>query len=148
MENKQYLLDTNILIEFMKGNPTVVGQLLNVGIDHCCLSVVSLHELYFGAYYAKTKKQEYFEKEMMRINKLLERFSVIPLPEKADGYGQIKMALRSAGKIADEFDMIIGGQALTMGLTVVTDNVKHFEPMPDVKVENWLVRPDPQKTQL
>ena len=48
---------------------------------------------------------------------------------------------RSAGKIADEFDMMIGGQALTAGLTVVTDNVKHFEPMPEVKVENWMDRP-------
>ena len=140
MENKQYLLDTNILIEFMNGNPFVVGHVLDAGIDNCCMSVISLHELYFGAYYAKTKKEEYFEKEMKRINKLLERFTVLPLPEKADGYGQIKMTLRTAGKLADEFDMIIGGQALATGLTVVTDNVKHFEPMPEVKVENWMIR--------
>lgn len=113
---------------------------MNVGIDHCCMSVISLHELYFGAYYAKTKKPEYFEKEMKRIDKLLERFTVLPLPEKADGYAQIKMMLRSSGKLADEFDMIIGGQALTSGLIVVTDNVKHFDPMPEVKVENWVVR--------
>ena len=141
MENKRYLLDTNILIEFMNGNPFVVDHILNAGIDHCCISVVSLHELYFGAYFAKTKKEEYFEKEMKRVNKLLERFTVLPLPERADGYGQIKMELRLAGKLADEFDMIIGGQALTTGLTVVTDNVKHFEPMSGVKVENWMERP-------
>lgn len=140
MENKQYLLDTNILIEFMNGNPFVVGRVLDAGIDHCCMSVISLYELYFGAYYAKTKKEEYFEKEMKRINKLLERFTVLPLPEKADGYGQIKISLRQVGKLADEFDMIIGGQALTADLTVVTDNVKHFEPMTGVKVENWVVR--------
>lgn len=140
MENKLYLLDSNILIEFINGNPFVVEHVLNVGIDHCCMSVISLHELYFGAYYAQTKKPEYFEKEMKRINKLLERFTVLPLPEKADGYAQIKMMLRSSGKLADEFDMIIGGQALTSGLIVVTDNVKHFDPMPAVKVENWVVR--------
>ena len=69
------------------------------------------------------------------------QYSVLPLPEEADGYAQIKVNLRSAGRIADEFDMIIGGQALTAGLTVVTDNVKHFEPMPEVKVENWMNRP-------
>ena len=141
MENKQYLLDTNILIEFMKGNPSVVGQVLHVGVARCCMSVISMHELYFGAYCARTKKQEYYEKEMKRINMLIEHFSVIPLPEEADGYAQIKMSLRSVGKIADEFDMMIGGQALTAGLTVVTDNVKHFEPMPEVKVENWMDRP-------
>lgn len=140
MKSKQYLLDTNILIEFMNGNPFVVEHVLDAGIDNCCMSVVSLHELYFGAYYAKTKKEEYFDREMKRINKLLDRFVVLPLPEKADGYGKIKMTLRSLGKLADEFDMIIGGQALTAGLTVVTDNEKHFEPMPEVQVENWATR--------
>ena len=140
MKSKQYLLDTNILIEFMNGNPFVVEHVLDAGIDNCCMSVVSLHELYFGAYYAKTKKEEYFDREMKRINKLLDRFVVLPLPEKADGYGKIKMTLRSLGKLADEFDMIIGGQALTAGLTVVTDNEKHFEPMPEVQVENWVTR--------
>jgi tRNA(fMet)-specific endonuclease VapC len=34
--------------------------------------------------------------------------------------------------------MIIAAHALAEGLTVVTDNIKHFENMPDVKVENWL----------
>ena len=140
MKSKQYLLDTNILIEFMNGNPFVVEHVLDAGIDNCCMSVVSLHELYFGAYYAKTKKEEYFDRGMKRINKLLDRFVVLPLPEKADGYGKLKMTLRSLGKLADEFDMIIGGQALTAGLTVVTDKVKHFEPMPEVQVENWVTR--------
>ena len=40
----------------------------------------------------------------------------------------------------DEFDMVIAGHALSEGLTVVTDNIKHFEHMPDVKVENWMER--------
>ena len=71
MENKQYLLDTNILIEFMNGNSVVA--------DHI---------------------------------------------------------LRASGNLVDEFDMLIGGQALTAGLIVVTDNVKHFDLMPGLKVEN------------
>ena len=37
----------------------------------------------------------------------------------------------------DEFDMVIASHAVSEGLTVVTDNVKHFENMPDVKVVNW-----------
>lgn len=140
MENKQYLLDTNILIEFMNGNSVVADHILRVGTEHCCMSVISLHELYFGAYFAKTRKTEYYEKELKCINKLLERFTVLPLPEQADGYGQIKMAQRASGNLVDEFDMLIGGQALTAGLIVVTDNVKHFDQMPGLKVENWTER--------
>lgn len=142
MENKQYLLDTNILIEFVHGNSAVVEHILKVGTGRCCMSVVSLQELYFGAYKARTRKEEYYEKELKRIDKLRERFMVLPLPEEADGYGQIKMVLRAKGNLVDEFDMLIGGQALSAGLTVVTDNVKHFDPMPGVKVENWMEHND------
>lgn len=142
MKNKQYLLDTNILIEFVRGNRVVVEHILKAGTEHCCMSVVSLQELYYGAYKAREKKLEYYEKELKRIDKLRERFPVLPLSEEADGYGQIKMALRKKGNLADEFDMLIGGQALMAGLTVVTDNVKHFAPMPDVNVENWMERKD------
>ncbi|MBO7597904.1 MAG: PIN domain-containing protein [Bacteroidales bacterium] len=140
MENKKYLLDTNILIEFLNGNDSVVEHIIKEGTRHCCMSVVSLQELYYGAYYAKTIKEEYFDKEIKRINKLLNRFEVVSLPSEADGYGQIKATLRKAGRIADEFDMLIGGQALFNNLIVVTDNIKHFELMPDIKVENWVER--------
>ena len=52
----------------------------------------------------------------------------------------IEYALKKKGKPVDEFDMVIAGHALSEGLTVVTDNIKHFENMPDVKVENWMER--------
>jgi len=138
--DKKYLLDTNTLIEFNWGTPSVVDQILKVGIDVCCISVISLYELYYGAYYAKTKKNEYFEREMMFIEKLMQRFSVLSLPVKADCYGKIKNDLRQRGELVDEFDMIIAGQALEDELILVTENVKHFNRIPDLKVENWLSR--------
>ena len=137
MENKQYLLDTNILIEFVHGNRSVIERIMQAGFDHCCMSVVSLQELYFGAYKARLKKEAYFEQEMVRISMLRRRFTVLPLPEEADGYGQIKVALQKSGSLIDEFDMLIGGHALDLGLTVVTDNVKHFERINGLKIENW-----------
>ena len=137
MESSRYLLDTCILIEFVHGNRRVIDRIMRVGFDHCAVSVVSLHELYFGAYKAKTVKQEYFEQEMVRIGMLRQRFKVLPLPEDADDYGRTKEQLQRSGKPVDEFDMLIGGQALAAGLTVVTDNVRHFGRIPGLKVENW-----------
>ena len=59
-------------------------------------------------------------------------------------YAQIRCALKQQKKTLDKeignFDILIGATALHYGLTVVTDNVKHFELMPGVKVENWIVR--------
>lgn len=134
---KRYLLDTNILIDFLEGKPSVVEQVLKIGTQQCCMSVISLHELYFGAYLAKEKKEEYFDKEIKKIKKLSEYFTILPLDTNGEEYGKIKYTLRKTGKPVDEFDMIIAAHAISEGLTIVTDNLKHFENMPDVKVENW-----------
>lgn len=40
----------------------------------------------------------------------------------------------------DEFDIVIAGQAISEGLTVVTDNIKHFNRIPGLKIENWMKR--------
>lgn len=136
--NKKYLLDTNILIDFLEETPSVVEHILEVGSRQCCMSVISLHELFYGAHLAKEKKKEYYDKEIQRINILLEYFDVLPINADGEIYGKIKYALRKKGKTVDEFDMLIASQAVSEGLTVVTDNIKHFENMPDVKVVNWM----------
>ena len=137
-KNKKYLLDTNTLIEISAETPCVIEHVLEVGAENCCMSVISLHELYYGAYYAKTVKEAYFEKEMKLISKLLEKFSIVPLPDDAECYAKIKNMLREKGMLIDEFDMIIAGQGIFEGLTVVTDNLKHFSRIPGLKIENWM----------
>ena len=140
MKDKKYLLDTNILIDFMDGVPSVIEHVLQVGTWQCCISVISLHELYYGAYLARERKEEYFDKEIRKINKLLEYFTVLSLDTRGEIYGRIKYALRKKGKPVDEFDMVIASHAVSEGLTVVTDNLKHFENIPDVRVVNWMER--------
>lgn len=88
--NKKYLLDTNILIDFMSGIPVVTENVLKAGTLQYCMSVISLHELYYGAYLAKEKKEEYYENEVKKINKLLEFFTVLPLETHGEIYGHIK----------------------------------------------------------
>lgn len=140
MTNKKYLLDTNILIDFLNEVPSVVEKIILVGTRQCCISVISLHELYYGAQLAREKKEEYYYKELEKINTLLEYFKVLTLKTKGEEYAHIKYLLRKKGKPVDEFDMLIAAHAVSEGLTVVTDNLKHFQNMPDVKVENWLER--------
>lgn len=57
MTNKQYLLDTNILIDFLKEVPSVVEKILQIGTHHCCISVLSLHELYYGHFLPERKEK-------------------------------------------------------------------------------------------
>ena len=138
MKNKQYLLDTNILIEFMCGTPSVVNKIIQIGFDKCCTSVLSMHELYYGAYNAKKRSDKCFRQEMDRIERLLTKLTVLSLETKRDVYGNIKYSLERKGQIIDEFDMMIAGHAISEGLTVVTNNLKHFDRIPDLKVENWM----------
>ena len=71
MENKQYLLDTNILIEFMDGNPSVVEHVLSTGIDHCCMSVVSLHvTIQTLVLIGQMLEKYYYQKRIRRISLL------------------------------------------------------------------------------
>ena len=140
MKNKQYLLDTNILIDFMDGVPAVVDHVLQVGTRQCYMSVISLHELYYGAYLAREKSEKFYEREISKINKLMELFTVLSLETRGGEYGRIKYELKKMGKLVDEFDMMIASHAVSERLIVVTDNIKHFENMPNVKVENWMVR--------
>ena len=74
------------------------------------------------------------------INRDLEKFAVIPLPEEAIGYAQIKNQLRKEGQLIDEFDMVIAGQALDDNMIVITDNLDHFARIDGLKVENWKQR--------
>ena len=141
MKTKQYLLDTNILIELMDNNPSVISKLLTIGFEKCCMSAISLHELYYGAFNANRKSEKHYLREVVRIRKLVEKIIVLDLSgDAAEYYGNIKYALERKGKRVDEFDMIIAGHALCEGLTVVTDNIRHFENIPNIKVENWIQR--------
>jgi tRNA(fMet)-specific endonuclease VapC len=140
MKNKLYLLDTNILIDFLDGEPSVIEHVLQAGVDRCYMSAVSLHELYYGAYLARERKEEYFEKEIKKIHKLLEHFDVLYLSENGEHYGNIKYALKKNGEMIDEFDILIAGQAMSEDLIVVTDNLKHFNRIKDLKIENWMMR--------
>lgn len=140
VKNKQYLLDTNILIDILNGNPEVMEKLAHVGTQKCCMSTISLHELYYGAQLAREKKEEYFIKEMNKISRLLEDIDVHPLAADGKDYAEIKHLLKEQGNMIDDFDIVIAGQAISEGLIVVTDNIKHFNRIEGLKVENWIQR--------
>lgn len=140
MTSKQYLLDTNILIDIFNDSPKVMENLERVGIHRCCMSTISLHELYWGAQLAREKKEEFLAKEMNKISRLIEDIDVHPLAADGKDYAEIKHLLKEHGSMIDEFDFVIAGQAISEGLTVVTDYIKHFNRIPGLKIENWMER--------
>ena len=135
MKTNNYLLDTNICIELLRGNRDVSRKLIALGEGRCALSVITLYELMFGAYYSKRKEQE-----VPKVKMFVERFPIIPLTDAAEKYAAIKTQLRSAGILIDEFDLMIAATALTGDYILATDNIRHFQRIADLKIENWIKR--------
>lgn len=135
MNQNKYLLDTNICIAFLRGNRDIADKLIALGEGNCCLSVITLYELMFGAYYSRHEEQE-----VPKVKLFVERFPIIPLIDAVENYAIVKTKLRSQGIMIDEFDLMIAATALSKSYILVTDNVKHFQRIAGLKLENWIKR--------
>ena len=77
---------------------------------------------------------------MNLLNEFLRFVNVIPISEAITDYAKIRLQLKQIGKPVDNFDMLIAATAKHFDLTVVTDNVKHFENIQGLNIENWVDR--------
>lgn len=69
-----------------------------------------------------------------------EYFTVLPIHEVLEKFGDSKALLKSNGLLIDDFDLLIGATAVVYGLIMVTENVKHLSRVPDIRIENWVKR--------
>lgn len=128
-----YLLDTNIIIYSLKGMPTIKEQLEKHILDPLSISVITLMELYYGAY-----KSQRTVSNLAKIKVLENTLEIIPVDLKVvEIFGLIKSKLEIQGIPLDDFDIIIASTALSLNSILVTNNVKHFERIDGLKLENW-----------
>ena len=129
-----WLLDTNIIIAAVKGVPSVRTHLQKVRAVEVLLSPIVLGELEFGA-----EKSAYPERNRARLQTVMDGFAIIALDAAASrAYGQIRHELERRGLPIGNNDQWIAAQALALGATLVTDNLREFERVPGLQVENWL----------
>ena len=107
-------------------------KLLNVGLDNCYISEITIAELYFGVAKAENKKRK-----LEDIKRVQQMFKVIPAYSSFKEYGEIRHSLEHTGLRVDQFDMLIGATAIHHQMTLVTSNLKHFERMPGIEIESW-----------
>ncbi|MDR1920117.1 MAG: PIN domain-containing protein [Tannerellaceae bacterium] len=151
----QYLLDTNICVFYLRGQLRLDEFVKGKWREHCCISEVTVLELYFGAenspfsfarfaistvleLYFGAENSNYPCKHYEAVSTFLQDVSVFPISTCALVYAKEKTRFRKAGTpVNDEFDLIIASSAIAGGLTLVTDNVKHFKDFENIKIENW-----------
>ncbi|MFA7444410.1 MAG: PIN domain-containing protein [Flavobacteriaceae bacterium] len=132
----QYLLDTNICIFFLRGKLNLDEIIREKGLDNIFISEVTVFELKYGA-----ENSENPRKSHKAVDNFINGLTVIPTYGIAEQYAQIKVYLRKNGTpLHDEFDLIIGVTALANDLTLVTDNIKDFRYIKNLKLENWFER--------
>lgn len=128
------MLDTNICIFIInKKPPHVLERLKTVISEGAAISCITLAELEYGV-----SKSRCIEKNKIALIEFLAPFEIIPFGgADAETYGRIRAQLESRGQVIGAYDMLIAAQAVSRGLTLITDNVGEFERIEGLKFENW-----------
>lgn len=128
-----YMLDTDTVSWALRGQGAVPTRLLEHRPSQLCISSITLAELRFGADAKGSRK----------LHGLIDTFvlSVAVLPfdrAAADRFGPVANALARRGEPIGTFDTLIAAHALSLGLTLVTNNAKHFQRVAGLKTANWV----------
>ena len=127
------LLDTDICIELLRGNPKVIDK--RQGYENkVAISFMSVAELFYGA-----EKSDYVAENTRLIEEFLLTIEVINSDmEILKKFGEIKAKLGSAGNILADADIFIAATALTKCTMLVTGNLNHFRRIEELKIEDWI----------
>lgn len=131
----KYLLDTNICIHFFRGKFNLIDKFQEVNIDNCAISEITLAELNFGAENSSNPK-----KNLQLIDNFSEQMKILPIFNSINIYAKEKVRLRKKGEMISDFDLLIASTAIANDLIMVTENIKEFKRIKDIKIENWINR--------
>lgn len=129
----KYLLDTNICIFTIKNKPQAVRDAFNRHHGQLCISSVTLMELIYGA-----EKSAAPERNLAVVEGFAARLEVLPYDAGAAAHtGQLRAELAKAGTPIGPYDQMIAGHARSLGLILVSNNLREFERVPGLRLEDW-----------
>lgn len=133
----QYMLDTNTLVYVLNARPqhqAVFDRFNQADPLQMCISSITLAELRFGVEQSRIRNVT-----QLKLSQLVAAFDVAPFEAlAAHAYGALRAQLQAAGKPIGPLDMLIAGHALSLGVTLVTNNIREFGRVPGLRIENWL----------
>jgi len=130
-----YLLDTSICIYIIKRKPpTVMQRFESLAVGAAAMSLVTYGELEFGAL-----KSQYAAQALGVLQELKHYIPVLPMePEVAEHYADIRNVLARQGAPIGNNDLWIAAHARALDLTLVSNNLREFERIAGLKLENWV----------
>ena len=132
----QYLLDTSTCVFFLRGKLNLDQTFREKGRENCYISEITVLELRFGAENSSNPKKSH-----QAVDIFISGLRIIPITSCIEQYAKEKTRLRQIGRpLHDEFDLLIGTTAIANNLILVTDNIKDFERLEGIRIENWFIR--------
>ncbi len=128
-----FLIDTDIIIYSIKGNETVMKNFRRNDKFPVSISVVTFGELLYGA-----RKSQHVERNLAVVYRIRELFPVIDVDKAViETFSELKSNGHKKGLVVDDMDLLIAATAMTLNLTLVTNNTKHFSKIKGLRLENW-----------
>jgi tRNA(fMet)-specific endonuclease VapC len=128
----EFMLDTDMVSRALRGRGAVGARVLAHRPSQICISSITLAELRFGADAAASRA----------LHRLIDAFvrpiDVLPFDQPAaDKFGVVAAQLARKGEPIGTFDTLIAAHALACGVTLVSNNTKHFQRVAGLKLANW-----------
>jgi tRNA(fMet)-specific endonuclease VapC len=130
----KYMLDTNICIYLIKQKPAkVLRHFKTHSVGDIGISSITLAELRFGM-----EKSQQVEKNRQALNEFIMPLEIADFDEKAaESYRKVRALLEKEGRPIGSMDMLIGAHALSLGVTLVTNNTSEFKRIKNLKLADW-----------
>jgi predicted nucleic acid-binding protein len=128
---KKYLIDSDILIYFLKGKQEVVQRLLQIPIDDLYISRINYTELIYGAYNSSKINQN-----LKVIEPFLDNFKVLEFTKTSSLiFAKEKARLKKNGNIIADMDLMIASIAIENDCTLISNNIKHLDRVQNLELE-------------
>ena len=130
-----YMLDTNICVSLIRQKQRgLIERLTSHDPDEVGVSIITVAELSYGA-----QKSAQPSQNLRALEQFLLPLEVADFDQSAaDTYGLVRAHLETNGNPIGSMDMLIGAHALSLGVVLVTNNIREFKRIPNLRVEDWL----------
>ena len=129
-----YLLDTDIVVFFLRNKKNIAEHLALLSPNDIFVSEVTVAELEYG-----NRCSGRYEENKWMVDRFLSSVNIVPFSDAIHLYAEERYRLRMLGQSIEDFDLLIGCTAVSESLIMVTNNAKHYSRIKDIRIENWVV---------
>ena len=130
----RYMLDTNICIDVIKQAPApVLGKFRQHEPEGLGISAITAAELAFGVTKSGSRRNR------AALDEFLSALEIAPFDDEvARVYGDVRADLAARGIPIGPLDTQIAAHALSLGVTLVSNNLREFERVAGLRCANWV----------